>query len=175
MSGVYSKNGKSDISLSSAEHVVEGTCRMAGQEHFYLETNVSLVVPSSEDDEIEVFTSSQNPNESQHLVAHVLGIDSNKVVARVKRLGGGFGGKETRSAFLSCALAVAAKKHKAPVRCMLSREEDMAISGMRHPYLGRYKVGFTSEGKLVYLELDIFNNAGYSIDLSIGIRSFLNY
>jgi xanthine dehydrogenase/oxidase len=158
-----------DVPLAAAEHFVEGTCRMAGQEHFYLETNASLVVPSTEDDEIEVFTSSQNPNESQHLVAHVLGIDSNKVVARVKRLGGGFGGKETRSAFLSCALAVAARKHKVPVRCMLSRDEDMSITGMRHPYLGKYKVGFTSEGKLVSLELDIFNNAGYSVDLSIGI------
>ena len=169
LSGAYSEKQKVDVPLSAAKHFVQGQCRMAGQEHFYLETNASLVVPSTEDDEMEVFTSSQNPNESQHLVAHVLGIDSNKVVARVKRLGGGFGGKETRSAFLSCALAVAARKHKVPVRCMLSRDEDMAITGMRHPYLGKYKVGFTSDGKLVSLELDIFNNAGYSVDLSIGI------
>ena len=102
---------------------------MAGQEHFYLETQASLVVPGREDDEIEIYSSTQNPTETQHLVAHVLGIDSNKVTCRVKRLGGGFGGKETRSVFLSCGLAVAARKHGRPVRCMLSREEDMAISG----------------------------------------------
>ena len=116
----------------------------------------------------------------------MLGIDSNRVVCRVKRLGGGFGGKETRSVFISCGLAVAAKKLGRPVRCMLSREEDMAVSGdsiflllsskilseyavgMRHPFMSNYKVGFTDEGRIVFLESDIFNNAGYSMDLSLG-------
>lgn len=101
-------------------------------------------------------------------MAHVLGIDSNRVVCRVKRLGGGFGGKETRSAFIACALAVAAKKLLRPIRCVLSREEDMAISGMRHPFMSNYKVGFTDEGKLVFLESEIFSNGGYSMDLSLG-------
>lgn len=146
---------------------------MSGQDHFYLETNVSIAVPGKEDDEMEIYASTQNPTETQHLVAHVLGVSSNRVVTRVKRLGGGFGGKETRSVFLSCGLAVAARKFGVPARCMLSREEDMAITGIRHPFLGKYKVGFTNDGKLVSLELDVFNNAGYSMDLSLAVLVFL--
>ena len=68
--------------------------------------------------------------------------------------------------FLSAAAAVAARKHGVPIRAVLSREEDMAITGMRHPFLGKYKVGFTDDGILVSLECEIFNNAGYSVDLS---------
>ncbi|KAJ3111857.1 hypothetical protein HDU96_005283 [Phlyctochytrium bullatum] len=147
-------------------HYVEGTVRMAGQEHFYLETQASLVVPKKEDNEIEIFASTQHPTETQHMVAHVLGIPSNRVLVRVKRMGGGFGGKETRSVFLTCLLAVAAKKYSKPMRLMLSREEDMAITGTRHPFLGNYRVGFTSEGKIITLELDLYSNGGYSLDLS---------
>lgn len=155
--------------LSAATHFVEGKVRMAGQEHFYLETNASLVVPKKEDNEMEIFASTQHPSETQHIVGHVLSIPSNRIVCRVKRLGGGFGGKETRSVFLSAAIAVAAKKLGVPVRCVLSREEDMAISGQRHPFRGDYKVGFTSEGKLVSLELNLYSNAGFSLDLSTGV------
>ncbi|KAJ3218506.1 hypothetical protein HDU67_005308 [Dinochytrium kinnereticum] len=145
---------------------VEGIARMSGQEHFYLETQASLVVPKKEDDEIEIFASTQHPTETQHMVAHVLGILSNRVLVRVKRMGGGFGGKETRSVFLTCLLAVAAKRFSRPMRLMLSREEDMAITGTRHPFLGKYRVGFTPEGKLVTLEVELFSNGGYSLDLS---------
>ena len=93
-------------------------------------------------------------------------MQSNKIVVRVKRLGGGFGGKETRSVLLSSALALAAKKTKRPVRCMLTREEDMVLSGQRHPFLGRYKIGVNKDFKIQALDLDIFNNAGWSFDLS---------
>ncbi|KAI8902934.1 molybdopterin binding aldehyde oxidase/xanthine dehydrogenase [Globomyces pollinis-pini] len=164
------KPGNPVLPIDAAVHHVSGVSRMSAQEHFYLETNASLVVPGKEDDEIEVFASTQNPTETQHYVAHVLGIADHKVVCRVKRLGGGFGGKESRSVPLSCALAVAAKKLGRAVRCMFTREEDMAVSGTRHPFLGNYKVGFTGEGKLVSLELDVvFANAGYSYDLSLAV------
>ncbi|KAJ3256861.1 hypothetical protein HK103_005105 [Boothiomyces macroporosus] len=163
------KGEETDRPLASATHHVEGVARMSAQEHFYLETQASLVVPGREDDEMEVYAGTQNPTETQHLVAHVLGIPSNRVVCRVKRLGGGFGGKESKSVFLSCGLAIAARKLGRPVRCMLSREEDMAISGTRHAFMGDYKVGFTDEGKLVSLELDLYANAGYSYDLSIAV------
>ena len=126
-------------------------------------------MPRGEDDEYEILGSTQNPSETQHLVAHVLGLPSNRIVCRVKRLGGGFGGKETRSAFVACGLAVAARKFQRPVRCILSREEDMAMSGQRHPFLGKYKVGFTDIGKLISLELELFSNAGYSMDLSLAV------
>ncbi|KAI8847735.1 molybdopterin binding aldehyde oxidase/xanthine dehydrogenase [Chytridium lagenaria] len=144
-------------------HFVEGTARMSGQEHFYLETQASLVVPKKEDNEIE------HPTETQHMVSHVLGIPANRVVVRVKRMGGGFGGKETRSVFVTCLLAVAAKKYSRPMRLMLSREEDMAISGTRHPFLGKYRVGYKPDGKLVSLELELFSNGGYSLDLSVPV------
>lgn len=90
-------------------------------------------------------------------------------MVRVKRLGGGFGGKETRSVILSSALALAAKKTKKPVRCMLTREEDMITSGQRHPFLGRYKVGVNKDGKIQALDCDIFNNAGWTFDLSASV------
>lgn len=83
--------------------------------------------------------------------------------------GGGFGGKETRSVFLTCALAVAARKHGIPVRCMLTREEDMAVSGTRHPFWVNYTVGFDDFGKIHFLEADLFSNAGYSMDLSLAV------
>ncbi|KXS19430.1 xanthine dehydrogenase [Gonapodya prolifera JEL478] len=156
------------VPLAQAKHHVSGTMRMAAQEQFYLETNASLVYVKPEGD-IEIFASTQHPTETQHMVAHVLGTPSNRVTVRVKRMGGGFGGKESRSVFLTCALAVASKKLNAPVRCMLTREEDMTISGMRHPFRGDYRVGFTEDGKLVSLELEIYSNAGYSMDLSLSI------
>ncbi|KAI8927171.1 molybdopterin binding aldehyde oxidase/xanthine dehydrogenase [Entophlyctis helioformis] len=169
-SGVFASTPPARITpLSAAEHFVEGTTRMSAQEHFYLETQGSLVVPGKEDDEYEIFSSTQNPTETQHLVAHVLGIASNRIVCRVKRMGGGFGGKETRSVFISCALAVAARKLRVPVRCILTREEDMAISGTRHPFAANYKIGFTSQGKLISAEIDVFSNGGFSMDLSLPI------
>jgi xanthine dehydrogenase/oxidase len=156
---------KPDLPLSAATHFVEGVARMSAQEHFYLETNVSLCVPQ-EDGEMEIYASTQQAKETQDFAAHILQVPYHKVVVRIKRLGGGFGGKESRSVFLSTGLALAAKKYKRPVRSMLSREEDMVVTGTRHPFRGEYKVGFTNEGILVSLELNMFANAGYSVDLS---------
>ncbi|KAI8823035.1 xanthine dehydrogenase/oxidase [Fimicolochytrium jonesii] len=160
---------EAEVPLDEAVHHVEGVARMSAQEHFYLETHASLVNPKKEDNEIEIFASTQNPTETQVYVSKVLGIPANRINCRVKRLGGGFGGKETRSVNLTCALAVAAHKLKVPVRCMYTREEDMAISGQRHPFRGDYKVGFTAEGKLVSLEVMITSNGGFSADLSSSV------
>ncbi|TPX59849.1 hypothetical protein SpCBS45565_g07639 [Spizellomyces sp. 'palustris'] len=168
--GHYDPAGRdATVPFTDATHSITGVARLSGQEHFYLETQASLVVPKKEDNEIEVFASTQNPTETQVYVAKVLGIPANRVNCRVKRLGGGFGGKETRSVNLSCALAVAANKLRVPVRCMLTREEDMAISGQRHPFRGDYKVGFTDTGRLVYVEVDIISNGGFSMDLSTAV------
>ncbi|KAJ1966806.1 hypothetical protein IWQ62_002234 [Dispira parvispora] len=155
--------------FAEADHVFEGECRVNGQEHFYLETMAALVVPKGEDDEFEVISSTQNPTETQMAVAHTLGIPSNRVVSRVKRLGGGFGGKETRSVALTCALAVAAYRLGRPVRCMLDRDEDMIITGQRHPFLGKWKVGVKRDGKVVALDLELYSNGGHSYDLSGGV------
>lgn len=151
--------------LAKADHVFSGVTRMGGQEHFYLETNACVVVPK-EDGEIEVYSSTQNPTEVQTYVAQVTGVDANRVVSKVKRLGGGFGGKETRSVQLAAICAAAARKVNRPVRCMLNRDEDMITSGQRHPFLARWRVGVQSNGKLVALKAEVFCNAGWSQDLS---------
>lgn len=90
----------------------------------------------------------------------------NRIVARVKRMGGGFGGKESRGILTSLPVAFAAHKLNRPVRCMLDRDEDMQMTGTRHPFLIKYKVAATKEGKLMGAIVNIYNNGGYSIDLS---------
>ncbi|CAK7265989.1 hypothetical protein SEPCBS119000_001792 [Sporothrix epigloea] len=158
-----------DSAFGHCDHVFTGVTRMGGQEHFYLETNATVAVPKLEDGEMEIFSSTQNPNETQAFVAQVCGVQANKVVVRVKRLGGGFGGKETRSVQLSSIVALAAQKTRRPVRCMLTREEDMVTSGQRHPFLGKWKVGVNRDGKLQALDLAIYNNAGWTWDLSAAV------
>lgn len=163
------KTGDVEEAFKNCDYVFTGTARMGGQEHFYLETNATLVVPSPEDGAMEIFSSTQNPNEAQAFAARICDVPANKVVVRVKRLGGGFGGKETRSITLSSAVALAAKKTKRPVRCMLTREEDMITMGQRHPFLGKYKIGFNKEGKIQAFDVDIFNNGGWTFDLSAAV------
>lgn len=89
-----------------------------------------------------------------------------KIIARVKRLGGGFGGKESRGMLIALPVALAAHKLNRPVRCMLDRDEDMMMTGTRHPFLVKYKVAVNSEGKIQGAEVNIYNNGGYSMDLS---------
>jgi xanthine dehydrogenase/oxidase len=162
----YIQKGDTEKAFAEADHVFTGTARMGGQEHFYLETNACVAVPKPEDGEMEVFSSTQNPAETQAYVAKVLGVSANKVNARVKRLGGGFGGKETRSIQLAGIVACAANKVRRPVRCMLSREDDILTSGQRHPFLARWKVAVSKDGKLQALDADVFNNGGWTQDLS---------
>ncbi|KAL2155444.1 hypothetical protein VTH82DRAFT_186 [Thermothelomyces myriococcoides] len=163
------KKGEPEEAFKNCDYVFTGTARMGGQEHFYLETQAAVVIPKPEDGEMEIWSSTQNPNEVQAYAAQVCNVQSNKIVAKVKRMGGGFGGKETRSVQLSSILALAAKKTRRPVRCMLTREEDMVTSGQRHPFLGKWKVGVNKDGKIQALDLDIFNNAGWSWDLSAAV------
>ncbi|KAI9024730.1 putative xanthine dehydrogenase HxA [Hyaloraphidium curvatum] len=155
--------------LARCDHVVEGSTRTGGQEHFYLETNACLVVPKLEGGEMEVFSSTQALNDTQKWVAQVTGVPRNRIVARGKRLGGGFGGKESRTAMLAAVCAVAAKKLRRPIRSMMDRDVDIRTTGQRHPVLAEWKVGFTKEGKLQALQCTTYVNGGYSIDLSIGV------
>ncbi|CAF4893179.1 unnamed protein product [Pieris macdunnoughi] len=146
--------------------VIEGEGRMGGQEHFYLETNAAFAIPKKEDDELEIFCSSQHPTEISKLASHVLHVPMNRIVAKVKRMGGGFGGKEARGMLIALPVAFAAHKLQKPVRCMLDRDEDMLMTGTRHPFLIKYKVAVTKEGKIMGAKVDIYNNGGYSLDLS---------
>nr|QEO19121.1 rosy [Rhagovelia antilleana] len=163
------KNGDCESAFKTVDHILEGEVRVGGQEHFYLETHAALAIPKKEDNELEVYSSSQHPTELQHLISHTLAVPANRIVCKVKRMGGGFGGKESRSAVTALPAAVAASKLGRPIRVMLDRDEDMIISGQRHPFLGRYKVGFTKAGKIVACEISIYNNAGCSLDLSSAV------
>ncbi|TVY21200.1 Xanthine dehydrogenase [Lachnellula arida] len=165
----YINKGDVEGAFKDADYVFSGVTRMAGQEHFYLETNACVAVPKPEDGEMEIFASTQNPTETQTYVAQVCNVAANKVVSRVKRLGGGFGGKETRSVQLTGICALAAKKTGRPVRCMLNRDEDMVTSGQRHPFLACWKVGVNKDGKIQALDADVFCNAGWSQDLSAAV------
>jgi xanthine dehydrogenase/oxidase len=165
----YIKNGDTEKAFAEADHVFEGISRMGGQEHFFLETNACLAIPKPEDGEMEIWSSTQNPSETQAYIAQVTGVQANKIVSKVKRLGGGFGGKETRSIQLAAICATAANKVKRPVRCMLNRDEDIMTSGQRHPFLGKWKVSVNKEGKLQALDADVFNNGGWSQDLSAAV------
>ncbi|KAL6478496.1 hypothetical protein MHYP_G00143310 [Metynnis hypsauchen] len=152
-----------------SDNILEGEIHIGGQEHFYLETNCTVAVPQGEDGEMELFVSTQSASKTQALVAKALGVPASHIVCRVKRMGGGFGGKESRSIILSTVVAVAAHKVKRPVRCMLDRDEDMLVSGGRHPFFGRYKVGFKKNGKVMALDVTYYSNVGNSMDLSLSI------
>ena len=123
---------------------VEGTFRIGGQEHFYLECNTTMCVPKEEG--MVVHTSSQAPTKTQMFCASAAGIPANKVVCKMKRMGGGFGGKETRSVFVAAACAVGAKVTGRPVRVTLDRNVDMQTTGQRHAFVARYKAAAVVEG-----------------------------
>ncbi|RFU29765.1 hypothetical protein B7463_g6582, partial [Scytalidium lignicola] len=165
----YIKKGDVEEGFAKADYVFTGKVRMGGQEHFYLETNACVAIPKLEDGEMEIWASTQNPTESQAYVAQICNVAANKVVCKVKRLGGGFGGKETRSIQLTGICALAAKKMRRPVRCMLNRDEDIITSGQRHPFVGFYKVGVNKEGKLQALDVDVYCNGGWCLDLSAAV------
>ncbi|RAL03265.1 xanthine dehydrogenase [Aspergillus ibericus CBS 121593] len=155
--------------FDKCDRVFSGTIRMGGQEHFYLETNAALVVPHPEDGSMDVWSSTQNTLECQEFVSMVTAVPANRINVRVKRMGGAFGGKESRSTPLACLLAIAAKKTRRPVRAMLNRDEDMMTSGQRHPFQCRWKVGVMNDGTLMALDADVYNNAGFSLDMSSAV------
>ncbi|RMX48187.1 hypothetical protein pdam_00015397 [Pocillopora damicornis] len=166
------EKGDLETGFAESEHLLEGEMRFGGQEHFYLETQVTIAVPKGEDGEMELFVSTQNPTLTQKLAARALGVPHNRVVVRTKRLGGGFGGKESRNCFLTNAVAVAAARTGRPVRCMLDRDEDMKSTGMRHPFLAKYKVGFTFDGKIKSYDIKLYSNAGNTMDVSKKTNGF---
>ncbi|KAF8940224.1 hypothetical protein BGZ58_007350 [Dissophora ornata] len=157
--------GDVDVAFATCARTFEGEVRIGGQEHFYLETQATIVNYKGED-EIEIYSSTQSLGEVQQSVSKVLDLSTNRITCKVKRLGGGFGGKESRTVPLICALSVASYHMKRPVRCMLDRNEDMMISGQRNPFKGRWKAGLDENNKLVALDVQMYLNSGWSADLS---------
>jgi xanthine dehydrogenase/oxidase len=121
------KNGDVEKGFGESDQILEGEMYLGGQEHFYLETNATVALPKLEDGEMELFCSTQNPSEIQFLTAEVLGVPANRIVVRTKRMGGGFGGKETRAMVLALPVAVAAKKYERILSSFIMTELDIVI------------------------------------------------
>lgn len=147
------------------DFIVEGKVDLAGQDHLYLETNRARAVPV-EDGQIKVFSSTQSPTAAQKWVAAVLGVPMHKVEVDVKRLGGGFGGKEDQATHWACMSAMAAVALNRPVQIVLNRVEDMVMTGKRHPYKQDFKMGLSKDGKILAFDVAHFQNSGAYVDLS---------
>ena len=161
--------GNPGAEMKTCAYVLEGSVKTGAQEHFYLETNACLALPVNAEGEMHIYSSTQSPTDVQLQVSNLLGCPMSKIMCHVKRLGGGFGGKESRSVPIAMMCALAAERSGHPVRVMLDRDEDMRMTGYRHPFLGKYKVGFNLSGKIQALQLDLFSNSGYTSDLSFGV------
>jgi len=164
------RRGEPERELSAAAERLEGELFINGQEHFYLETQAALALPE-EAGGVFVHSSTQHPTETQEVVARVLGIAKHLVTVQCLRMGGAFGGKETQANTWAAIAALAASKLERPVLVRLTRAQDMTMTGKRHPFFGRFRVGFDNEGRLSALLVDLFSDGGYSLDLSAPIIS----
>ena len=162
---VFVKRGDADAALRAAAHTLQGTLEVGGQEHFYLEGQIAYVLPQEQNQWL-IYSSTQHPGEVQHWVAHALGIANHAVRVECRRMGGGFGGKETQAGHLAVWAAVAANKLQCPVKLRLDRDDDFLITGKRHPFSYDYSVGFDDSGRLAGLKLKMMVDCGFSADLS---------
>jgi xanthine dehydrogenase large subunit len=162
------ERGDVERGLAESPFRLSGELHTGAQEHWYLETQVALCIPG-EGREITVYSSTQHPSETQSLVAEVLGIGKNDVVVEVRRLGGGFGGKETQGNHVACWAALLCRATGRPVKIRLFRDDDMIMTGKRHPYLTRYEAGFDDEGMLRAVRLELNADGGIATDLSFAI------
>ena len=162
---VFVRRGDAEAALASAPHQLSGALEVGGQEHFYLEGQVAYALPQEQGQWV-IHSSTQHPGEVQHWVAHALGLSNNAVRVECRRMGGGFGGKETQAGHMAVWAAVAAHKFKCPVKLRLDRDDDFLITGKRHPMVCDYTAGFDDSGRLCGLNLMMAMNCGFSADLS---------
>jgi xanthine dehydrogenase large subunit len=162
---VFVKRGDAAAALRKAAHTLHGTLEVGGQEHFYLEGQVAYVVPQEQQQWL-VYSSTQHPGEIQHWVSHALGVANHAVRVECRRMGGGFGGKETQSGQMAVWAALAAYKLHCPVKLRMDRDDDFMVTGKRHPFAYEYDVGFDNTGLLTGLKITMAVNCGFSADLS---------
>ncbi|KAI4874108.1 hypothetical protein NFI96_028851, partial [Prochilodus magdalenae] len=158
------ERGNVEEGLEESDHILEGELYMGGQEHFYMETQGVIAVPRGDAGEMELYVATQHAAYTQEVVGLTLGVDSNKITCHVKRLGGGFGGKVMKIASLSAITATAATGRA--VRCVLERGDDMLITSGRHPFLGKYKVGYMDDGTILAADITYYSNGGSTLDES---------
>ncbi|MEN8222663.1 MAG: molybdopterin cofactor-binding domain-containing protein [Acidobacteriota bacterium] len=160
--------GDVDTAWEKCDVVVEGRVESGGQEHFYMETQASLAYPV-ENDGVRVHSSTQSPTAIQKTVSNVLGIPMNRVEVDVRRLGGGFGGKEDQATPWAAMAALGSYLTKRPVKLVLSRSDDIRNTGKRHPFSSDFRIGLDSSGKIVAYEATLYQNCGAYADLSTAI------
>ena len=159
------RRGQFQTAFDTAPRVVKGQLFVGGQEQFYLEGQIAYAIPK-EDNGMLVQCSTQHPSEMQHVVAHAIGVHSHKVQVECRRMGGGFGGKESQSALWAAAAGIAAAKLRRPVKLRADRDDDMLVTGKRHCFFYEYEVGYDDDGKILAAKVDMTLRAGYSADLS---------
>ena len=162
------ETGDPERAMKESKHTLEGDLKTGAQEHWYLETQAAVCIPG-ENREMTVLASSQNPTETQLVVAEVLGLQANEVVCEVKRMGGGFGGKETQGNHIAAWAALLAYYTRRPVKMVLFRDDDQKITGKRHRFQSNYKIGFDENGKINSYIVDMHGDAGMAKDLSLAI------
>nr|WP_295903312.1 xanthine dehydrogenase molybdopterin binding subunit [uncultured Bdellovibrio sp.] len=160
--------GNVDDALKKSPHRLQGFFECGGQEHFYMESQACIAYPL-EDGQVEIHSSSQHPSETQHVVAEALGLQLHEVVCIVKRMGGGFGGKESQAAPFAAMAALVAQKMQRPARLCLSKDDDMVMTGKRHPFKNFYEIGFDNEGRILGLKAQLYADGGAYADLSSSI------
>lgn len=154
--------------FKNAKHTLSRVFECGGQEHFYMESQASVAYPL-ENGQIEIHSSSQHPTETQHVVAEALGLSQHQVVCIVKRMGGGFGGKESQAAPFAAMAALAAQKLNRPCRIVLTKDDDMMMTGKRHPFKNWLDIAFDNEGRILGLKAKLYANGGAYADLSSSI------
>ena len=164
---IYEK-GDVDQAISSAAHVIEGRIEMGGQEHFYLEGQAAMAMPQDNGDMI-VHSSTQHPTEIQHKVAHALHLPMNGVRVETRRMGGGFGGKESQGNHLAIACALIAHRTGLPAKMRYDRDDDFMITGKRHDFRIDYRVGVNDEGRIAGVEFTQMTRCGWALDLSLPV------
>ncbi len=164
---IYEK-GDVETALTNAPHVIEGQIEIGGQEHFYLEGQAALALPQEGGDMI-VHSSSQHPSEIQHKVAHALGLPMHGVRVEVRRMGGGFGGKESQGNHLAIACAIAATETGHPCKMRYDRDDDFLITGKRHDFRITYRVGVAEDGRIAGIDFTQYARCGWSMDLSLPV------
>ncbi|PKP18311.1 MAG: xanthine dehydrogenase molybdopterin binding subunit, partial [Bacteroidetes bacterium HGW-Bacteroidetes-21] len=162
------ERGNTDKAFKKCDHILQGSFRSGAQEHWYLETQISIAVPG-EDREMTLYSSTQHPSETQAVVAEVLGISKNEVVVDTRRLGGAFGGKETSGNHIAAWAALLANKTRRPVRLRLTRHMDQMITGKRHRFLSDWKIGFDKNGVIQAYDVVLNADAGHTSDLTMAI------
>lgn len=162
------KQGDAKSALAKAKHRHSGRMDIGGQDHFYLEGQITFAIPG-EDGDVLLHCSTQHPSEVQHNIANALGRPANAVTVEVRRMGGGFGGKETQASQWAALAAIVAVKTGRPAKFRLDRDDDMIMTGKRHDFIVDYDVGFDDDGRICGLDIQYAANCGFSADLSAAI------